>query len=260
MSFVDVRSLAGGSRAPRGIAELSFYVGSLVLDALCTVLLDKSVPRMSPLDRDEASLSLCSLRLTSSIAPLVFRKITVRKSLTCLPLLAIAALALASCTSTEFEQVRASTTAVEPAPGQQETSELPALAEPTASKAPEDYSDKELQDWADEKMQQWMDEINEGWEDVVMDIYEPEDFLKWYPTDPHGHMLPFEAPEYGELLITLEPYEWEVDARSDLAYVGSNTMLRVGEQDKNLRSVTVVTQDGEFKYVATREDWPPFES
>lgn len=169
-------------------------------------------------------------------------------------------LTLAACTSTGAEEASSSGAPVTTAPELLEPPELPVLAEHPASKAPEDFSEQELQDWADEKMQQWMDDINEGWEDVVMDIDEPKDFLKWYPTDPHGHMLPFEAPEYGELLITLEPYDWEVGARSDLAYVGSNTMLRVGERDKDLRSVTVVTQDRTFEYVATREDWPPFEN
>ncbi len=204
-------------------------------------------------------MSLRSHRLRSNTASLFFRKTIVRTSKTCLPLLAAALLGLAACTATGTEEAAPSKPAVKAASEQLEPSELPAPEEKQPTKAPEDYSKKELQDWADEKMQQWMDDINEGWEDVVMDIDEPKDFLKWYPTDPHGHMLPFEAPEYGELLITLEPYAWEVDAHSDLAYVGSNTMLRIGERDKDLRSVTVVTQDGQFEYVATRADWPPVE-
>ncbi|MFJ2143997.1 hypothetical protein [Arthrobacter sp. JUb115] len=182
-----------------------------------------------------------------------------RKLLTCLPLIAIAVVPLAACTSSGSEEPLPSEPAAAFAPEKPEPAELPAPAEKPAPKASKDYSDEELQEWANEKMQQWMDDISKGWEDVVMDIDEPKDFLKWYPTDPHGHMLPFEAPEYGELLITLEPYDWEVDAHSDLAYVGSNTMLRVGERDKDLRSVTVVTQDGEFEYVATREEWPSAE-
>lgn len=46
----------------------------------------------------------------------------------------------------------------------------------------------------------------------------------------------------------------------DLVYVGSNTMLRVGERDRDLRSVTVVTEDGKHTYTATREEWPPHEN
>ena len=102
-----------------------------------------------------------------------------------------------------------------------------------------------------------MDDINEGWEDVVMDIQKPADFLKWYPTDPHGHIKSFQATEYGHLLVTLKPYKWESSAEMDLAYVGSNTMLRVGERDRNLQSVTVMTDDGKHTFTATRKEWPP---
>lgn len=131
-------------------------------------------------------------------------------------------------------------------------------ASPTPAAA-EEMTEEELAVWADEKLQQWMDAINEGWEDVAMDIHQPSDFLKWYPTDPHGHIVSVKAPAYGELVITLEPYKWESSPTDDLAYVGSNTMLRIGEREPNLERITVLTQDGKHSYVATRAQWPPME-
>lgn len=137
-----------------------------------------------------------------------------------------------------------------------ETAVQPDSASPSAI-ASKQYSKKELQDWADEKLQQWMDDINEGWENVVMDIDKPKDFLKWYPTDPHGHIESVIAPAYGKLVVALEPYPWESSPEADLAYVGSNMMLRIGEHADEMKVITVVTQDGKHEYVATREQWTP---
>ncbi|MFJ2619071.1 hypothetical protein [Glutamicibacter sp. NPDC087344] len=175
--------------------------------------------------------------------------------------IAIGTLLVSACTHAESTAASELTVQASEAsaPSEHDSRQTPAVPSATDSAPSNPSSEKELAAWAEEKKQDWMDDINEGWEDVVMDIDEPADFLKWYPSDPHGHIESFQAPRYGHLVLTLEPYAWETDAFSDLAYVGSNTMLRIGARDKNLQSVTVVTRDQEHSYEATRENWPPVE-
>lgn len=110
--------------------------------------------------------------------------------------------------------------------------------------------EKDLECWADEKYNQWLASMDETYRGMCGKISRLADYHQCIPSDPHGFVDSVEAPEPGELLVTLADGVWQdntydTEEIPGIDFVSSNMAVRIAEKDVGLKQVTVMTADGD---------------